>query len=160
MAKRIHQLFASQHMAPDLSVASIDLSKDARDGSYILTVAGLRYPRACSGRPRRVSMRMDRDEATGLEDWLYLTWMAAPPRVAGTHFRSIYPLRSGKLVGIETFDGERFLFLGGEMPPHEWDIEWQVQGDASRDDLGVLMDVLAALRESDAHPATREESRP
>ena len=139
MTKRIIQLFASSRSAPDLEVPSIELNADARDGRYILTVSGLRYPRANSGRPIRFAIQMAHDDALGLKAWLHQVWTVATT----THFRSLFLLRSGKLIGIETFDGENFLFLGGEMPPHEWDIEWRVQGDASRDDLVGIVTVMS-----------------
>ncbi|MBP6734195.1 MAG: hypothetical protein KA142_05810 [Chromatiaceae bacterium] len=106
--------------------------------------------------PARVSLGMDRDEAWGFEDWLSRALTTFPT----TGYRSLYPLRSGKLIGIETSDGRSFDIMAGKSLAHEWEsaylFMWDVRIPVRRTDLEALTDALAALRP----PTTREESRP
>lgn len=151
MKQRYIQAFASLSRSPLGSFPACALSADGHRGRYILAIAGI--PNPDSARCECcVPLHMDRDEAFGLEDWICRALMMYPT----TGFRSLYALRSGKIVGIKTDDGHTFLLLGGEGLSHGWDMQWHVLSSATRADINGLTDALAALRP----PATREESRP
>lgn len=149
------QAFASQNRAPLGEVPTLSLSADDHQWRYLLTLSGIPYP-AAFGCETRVPLHFDWDEAYGLEGWLYRA-LTPFPRIGA---RSLFPLRKGKIVGIETLDSETFMLLGGEGLAQGWDMTWLVLAAVPRADIEGLTDALAALRGSDAHPATRKESRP
>jgi hypothetical protein len=140
MKQRYIQAFASDCIRPHGDLPSLVLRVDDGRGRFILTVTGPAH-----GDPsdqHRFPLKMDRDEALGFEDWIFRALMTFPTK----GFRTLYTLRSGKIVGIATADGLVFVVLAGHALLHDWDFEWSVRTFVSRYALDDLTDALAALR--------------
>ncbi len=140
MKQRYIKAFATDSGTGDGELPSLDLRVATGGRRFIFKVTGL----AADAPPRhtRVPLGMDRDEAWGFEDWIYRALMTFPTK----GFRTLYTLRSGKIVGIATADGLVFVVLAGHALLHDWDFEWSVRAFVSRHDLNDLTAALAALR--------------
>ncbi len=144
MKQRYIQAFSSDCMGPSGDIPSLVLRVDDSRSRFILTVTGPAH-----GVQHRFPLKVDRDEAWGLEDWLYRALIMFPTK----GYRSLYTLRSGKIVGIETTNGLNFIVLAGHALLHDWDFEWSVRAFVSRYDLDDLTAALDALRPR--HPVRR-----
>ena len=125
------------------SLLDLRVSEGGRRFRLRVTGRGLGYQQG----PVQVSLGMDRDEAWGFEDWLCRAFIMFPT----TGYRSIYPLRSGKIIGIETADGQSFDIMAGKDLSHAWGDAYLFMWDARvpsvrRADIDRLTDALAALR--------------